>query len=241
MQFLEDSKLIHFDEPSHKYTIGDQEFISATTFIKSFSEGFDKDGSILKRCAAKENIPEAELKARWAKKGEDAGVYGTFFHQCVEHFLNTGKIRKNEHYQTLSKFKDEVKFRGKVYSEVVLFDKDLGISGTSDLVQIIDNKIVQVHDIKTNEKPPTDYSFGRRMMRPVSHLNDSKLSHYFLQISLYLYLLSSKYGYSIGPNNYIFWLNRKKEQLERIKVELKLTEVVDMIGCFMYAKANKNA
>jgi hypothetical protein len=128
-------------------------------------------------------------------------------------------------------------FKGQLFSEVILFDDSLYISGTSDFVQIIDNKIIQVHDLKTNEKQPTDYSFGRKMKYPIEHLNDSKLMHYFLQISLYLYILSSKYNYEIGDNNFIFWANRKKNAITKIPVELKIQEIMDMIAHYTYQKS----
>jgi hypothetical protein len=237
MKFLDDSKKIHFDEPTHVYSVNGNRCISATQFIEKFQNKFDEDGSILKRKAEQAGISESKLQKQWDDKKNKAGDYGTLFHANIENYINTGKIKKNKYSNIIRHFSDTFKFRGDLFSEVVLFDEELLISGTCDLVQIIDNKIVQCHDFKSNEKPISDFSFGKRMLPPVQHLNDSKLNRYFLQISLYLYLLSTKYGYEIGENNFIFWLNRRKEELQKIPVQLKINEIMLMIAHYSYQKS----
>lgn len=235
-KFIEDSLLIQFDEPTHKYTLNGQECISVTTFIDKFKIPFDESGALLTKCALKEGVSESVLKKRWNDKGTKAGIIGNKIHESIEYYINTGKIRKNKYSLLVEEF-SKLKFKGKLFSEVILFDESLLISGTSDLVQIIDNKIVQVHDIKSNEKCPTDYSYGQYMKYPISHLPAGKLILYELQISLYLYLLSSKYGYEIGPNNFIFWTNRKKNIIKQIPVTLRINEITDMIAYYTYMKS----
>lgn len=237
MQFLEDRKKIRFDEEAHQYWLNDKLCISVTQFINKFHNEFDADGSILARKAKEAGISEDKLQKQWKDKAAKAGVFGTNLHKSMEYFINTGKVRKNKYTNTIKHFSENFRFQGKLFPEVMLFDEDLLISGTCDVVQIIDNKIVQCHDFKSNEKPLSDFSFGRKMLPPVQYLNDSKLNLYFLQISLYLYLLSSKYGYEIGPNNFIFWLNRKKERFEPIPVQLKINEIINMIAHYSYEKS----
>lgn len=235
-QFIEDSKLVQFDAPTHKYTINGKELISTTTFIDLFKEKFDESGALLKKCALKEGVSERVLKKRWNDKGDKARKIGHKIHECIENYLKTGKIKKNKYTPLVNEF-SKLKFKGKLFSEVRLFDESLLISGTSDLVQIIDDKMVQVHDLKSNEKCPTDYSFGKMMKYPIQHLPAGKIILYELQISLYLYLLSSKYGYQIGPNNFIFWTDRKKNEIKQIPVTLRIEEITDMIAYYSYQKS----
>lgn len=237
MKFIEDAKRINFDEARHVYTQDKNELISVTKFISHFANEFDADGSILLRKSAELKISPEALRKQWDDKRDKASEYGTGLHKSIEYYLNTSKIRRNEYSDIIKKFKENFKFKGELFSEVMLYDLDIGICGTADLVQVIDNKIVQIHDFKTNEKPLSDYSFGKKMLKPLTHLNDSKLTKYFLQISMYLYILSSKYGYEIGENNYLFWLNRKKREFEKIPIQLKMDEVVDIISHWMYRKA----
>lgn len=241
MKFIEDAKEIHFDEDKHVYTYQNQELISVTTFISRFANKFDEDGSMLANKAQKLGISKSQLQKQWDAKRDRAAKDGTFWHETIEHYLNTGKVRKNKFSHLVEEFKNFT-FRGKVFSEVLLSLPDIGLAGTSDIVQIIDDKIVQVHDFKVTEKRPSDFSYGKYMKEPISHLPDSKITKFSLQISLYMYILSVRYGYEIGDNNSIFWINRKKSAIERIPIELKLNEVIDMIAYYSYEKmlANTN-
>lgn len=235
MKFLEDAKLIQFDEPTHKYTFNGVELISATTFIDTFATKFDESGEILKRCALKEGVSEKELKKRWNDKGVKAASIGSKIHAGIEHYFNTGKIRKNKYTEIFKQFA-QYKYKGKLFSEIRIWDADIGICGTADLLEVLDNKIV-IRDFKTNEKKPTDYSFGKNMKYPISHLPDSKLTKYELQISLYLYILASKYNYEIGEGNCIYWINRKKNIIEEMPVTLRMDEITAMIAHYLYLKS----
>jgi len=238
-EFMKDAKSIKFDDASHTYKLDGKELISVTSFISLFSDGFDKDGSILTRCALKEGVSEKTLKKRWRDKGEKAAIAGKLWHKTAEDYISHKKIRKNKFTPIIQKFASEFQFKGQLFSECLLFDPELMISGTADIVQVIDNKIIQVHDFKVTEKKPSDYSFGKYMKPPISHLGDSKITKFSLQVSLYLYILSSRYGYEIGPNNNIFWINRKKNEIEKIPIELKMKEAVDMLASYSYTQSLK--
>ncbi len=235
MQFIEDAKKIQFDEAKHIYTYEGKELISVTSLIDLYKAPFDPTGEILISCAKKAGIPKSELKKQWEEKGDKAGKIGSLIHENVEHYIKTGKIKKNKYTKIIEQFA-ALKFRGKLYPESIIFDSDIGVAGTSDIIQIIDNKILQIHDIKTNEKKPTDYSFGKYMKPPLDHLPSGKLILYELQISLYLYLLSSKYGFQIGENHFIFWINRNKEEIVKIPIRLRIQEVIDLIADYVYTK-----
>ena len=236
-KFILDSKRISFDEKVHKYTLDGKELISVTTLISQFAEEFDKTGEILTKCAVREGVSEKVLQNKWRKKGELAATKGKLWHATAEEYIKTGKIRKNKFTPILTQFIRDFRFKGKLYPECILFDPELMISGTADLVQIIDNKICQIQDYKCLEKRPTDFGFKRTMLPPVSHLSDSKISKFSLQISFYLYILHSIYGYEIGDNNNIFWVDWQNDRIEKIPIELKLNEVVSMIAAYSYQKS----
>lgn len=236
-KFISDSKLIKFEEASHKYSLDGKELVSVTTLISKFSEGFDKTGEILTRCAAKEGVSEKVLQKRWRAKGELAASRGKLWHSTAEDYIRTGKIRKNKFTPILKQFINDFKLRGQLFPECVLYDPALMIGGMADLVQIIDGKICQIQDYKCLEKRPTDYSFGKNMLYPINHMGDSKITKFTLQINFYLYILHSVYGYEIGDNNNIFWVNWKKDRIEKIPIELKFNEIVSMIAHYSYEKS----
>lgn len=234
-KFITDVKKIRFDETEHKYWFGDKQLISVTTFIKEFTEEFDKTGAILKRCAAKEGIPPEELKARWKKKADDSCVVGTKFHEDAEHFIKTGEILNGENKDLIEKFKLINHPKGKVFSETIVFDIDLGIAGMVDYIELYGNKIV-VKDFKTNSKCPDNYAYGKMMKPPLDFLPASKLSIYALQINIYLYLLSSNYGYEVGNDNCLYWIDRKKRDIKVIPISYSPENVISAISHWTYIK-----
>lgn len=234
--------VIHFDEASHTYTVkktGDR-LVSVSQLIHKYSNPFDPDGSILKKCAIKEGISEKELKARWDKKRDDSCDRGTSFHKQAEHFINTGEIQDGPDKDILEKFSKVFiqKKNSKIYSEVLLYSIEDGICGTTDFIEYFPNdNIAGVRDFKTNEKL-TNWGFkGQRMLPPLNHLQDSKISIYSLQLSTYSYLLD-KLGYWIDDKNMcLYWVNPKKRIIEIIPIPYLRKEVIMMLEDF---KKNKN-
>ncbi|MEK6878587.1 MAG: hypothetical protein AABY22_03215 [Nanoarchaeota archaeon] len=144
-------------------------------------------------------------------------------------------LLKNRRFENFVK---EFKFQGDIYIEKKVFSDEIGLCGTVDFTEIIDNKIVNIKDFKTNEKMPNDYSFGRRMNYPLENLWDSNLTKYSLQISIYLYLLSEKFNLKIGDDNCLFWINYKKQEVKKIPVQYMKTEVINMISHYISEKSD---
>lgn len=233
MKFISDQKLVEFNEKDHIYKYNGQILKSITEFISSFSDGFDSDGSILKRKAQQLGMSEKKLKKQWSDKGEKTSKLGTFFHKSIEHYFNTGKIKKDKFADIVKMFSEEYKFKGQIFSECRVFSPSLGLCGTSDVVNLIDNTI-NIMDFKCTEKPIDDWSFNRKFNVPIQHLNDSKLNKYTLQLSFYAYILNLEYGLNIGDNHCLFRIDPKKRQIQRIPIVLKTNEVIDMIGFKMF-------
>jgi len=236
-KFIEDQKLIKFSEKDHKYLLNGRECISVTTFIKEyFAQRFDESGAILSKCAIKEGVSEKQLKKRWENKRDRAGLFGKNLHSNLEYFIKTGKIKQNKFAAAIKYFKDNYKFDGDLYAEALLFNESLLISGTCDLISIKDN-IATVSDFKSNAKGISTYSFGKYMKYPLSTIPDAPFYHYQLQISIYLYLLCSKYGYIPSNDNCIFWLDRKKNEFKRIPVEYRQEDVINCFSHYTYIKS----
>lgn len=238
MDLLQNKSEVSFDPEKHRYITDDgKELLPVTRFLSFFTNDFDPDNSILNRCSAREGIPPEVLKKRWEEKGRKSREIGHKFHENIEHYINTGKIRKNKFTNLVREF-SKIKFQGKLYSELIVHDSNIGLSGTIDIAELIDDKILQIKDFKVVEKPITDYSFGQKMKPPLEYLWDSKLSRYSLQISIYLYLLSEKFNLQIGPDNCLFWVNLKKQNITKIPVKYMKEEVINMISYYMASKSN---
>ena len=133
-----DQDKIYFDDDTHSYFSKETgtRLISPTTIIKKYSAPFDPDGSILKRCAAKEGITPEELNAKWKKLGADSIVKGHSVHDSFEQYIKTGEIVIDGNEDIIQDFKEKVKTEGELYPEVTLFSLEYGIAGRTDLVEI---------------------------------------------------------------------------------------------------------
>jgi hypothetical protein len=80
-----------------------------------------------------------------------------------------------------------------IYPELLVYLKSAGICGQSDLVEIVNGQ-VHITDYKTNKKiETTSYvnweGMSKRMLAPMSHLDDCHINHYALQLSIYMYII----------------------------------------------------
>lgn len=236
-QFIKDQDKIVFEPIKHKYSINGKELMSVTQFIDLFTNPFDPTGEILIRCAQKEGMTPKALKKIWNQKGTKGANRGTKWHKSIEYYLLNNKIRKNKVTDLVKYFRDNFgEFGGDIYPEVRAFSQEVGICGTTDVCQIIDNKVLNIFDWKSNKKID-DWSFGKKMKYPLEHVNDSKLQRYTIQVQIYSYLLCSKYGYVPGNDNCIFWVDQKKRQITKIPINIDYSNVMNMFSFYLYNKS----
>lgn len=228
------SKEIAFDPVEHKYTEikTGKELISVTTLISKFKQEFDKDGSIIKRCAEREGISVEEMKNQWEKVKLEACIRGTSFHEQVEQFIKTGNIVDGPDKDIVEKFA-KIKFHGELKSEQVVYSLKDYIAGTVDLIEINPDKSINILDFKTNKELKKKSFFDRKkrrfsyMLPPVQHLQDCSFNNYQLQLNLYAYLLEEK-GFWIDTLT-ILYINPKTRDVEIHDVQEMRKEIKQII------------
>jgi hypothetical protein len=194
---------IHFEEINHKYTLLNDPslgFISCTEFVESFFEPFEP-----KRIANKlvNNIPKYQdrtvdsLIKEWEKAAQD----GTAVHKEMEAYINSNIVpNSSKGLQGIEWFKKYDNNSSFDYlTEVIIYNKQLGIAGTIDLLSY--NPIRNTYSIidwKTNKKIDKNSYNGKTGIKPPSYgLMDCKYTLYSLQISLYRYILENNYGLNV--------------------------------------------
>lgn len=220
---------IHFDEPSHTYTRADNGdvLISVSTLIGKYKPPFDPDGSILVRCAEKKGVTPAELNAEWEKTKVDACDRGTLFHSQVEEYIKTKKVPDGPDKDIVESFA-KMKFKGKLFSEVLIYSLEDMIAGTADLIELLPNNQFNLYDFKTNKKLEKYSIWGKRMLYPISHIFDCNFNAYQLQLSLYAYLLEEK-GFWVKKME-IFYVNPKTRELEVHPIKNMRNDVLKLIN-----------
>jgi hypothetical protein len=83
-----------------------------------------------------------------------------------------------------------------------IFDEDIKICGTIDMVYLSEDGTLRLHDWKASKEIKTNEpvaNFRRFATTPcLRHIPDLNYWHYVLQLNSYKYLLESKYGYKVS-------------------------------------------
>jgi len=202
---------IIFEEESHKYSSVDAaekiEWVSVTTLVAKYKEHFDgkaiAEKSSKKKLSKWFGIAPNEIQRIWKKESDRACGLGTFYHkQREDELLGLNTITRGNEILPLFqpivnekgyKVAPEQRLNPGIYPEHMCYLKSTGICGQSDLVEVYDGK-VHITDYKTNKEIQMN-SFvnwegvSKKMLRPLTHIEDCHINHYSLQLSIYLYTI----------------------------------------------------
>jgi ATP-dependent exoDNAse (exonuclease V) beta subunit len=191
---------VKFNKKTHKYKVNKKTLISVTQFVHLFFKPFDK--KIAKYVAASrklkgEDVTAKDVRAEWNKSAED----GTAVHEEIQKFIlrqlefkdvKLPKAMKGVEYFV----KDVAPAMLKCTPEMMLYDTEYGIAGTTDLVvfQLRGNlMVVHIIDWKTN-KDIKMWGSRKGTHELTKHLDDCHLEQYTLQLSVYAWLLQRQYN-----------------------------------------------
>lgn len=218
--------MIQFDEKEHKYTKDNVEYISVTTLISRYVPNWDPKGEITARCAIKNGITPREQADLWEQKANIAADYGTEIHSFADSILKGSNIDYNLLLPLHKLIIDICKELKKEYlsSEKIIWDEDLLIAGTVDLLTQDKEGNITIWDWKTNEKPiEIDNKYNKYLLPPLDKVPNNNYYKYALQLSLYRYLLEIQKQKVIGIKLIHLTNNSFKEiTLPYLKEEVEL-------------------
>jgi len=224
----------YHDEP-HKYYVGGKELISVTTLIHRYQEDFDEEyWSKVK--SEQLGVPQFEIKRAWRFINKKGTIKGSGIHDYAENlFLN--KVFPYPKQQILEEFgfdpvlpeykitKKHVdnfhrNVQGKlipVRTEMILYDKESLIGGMLDILFYnVKTGEYQIWDHKTNKE--LTLKTERRLKNKLYILDDSDLTIYSLQLSMYKYIIEKNTGIKLGKS-YIVWYSHNNSNYEIIQTK----------------------
>ena len=241
-------KGIEFHEEEHFYTLHNYRFgISATSLIETYSQKFDSD-SISQMVANKRGISQQDVLNEWKKENEFSCIKGSCIHLKAQSlWMNTNyeidyntidetvdKNRLKKEYDIMSKqainfYNDYKDMYDMIQDEFIVWSKEFDIAGSID--GIMYNKYTQqccILDFKSNKDLQFESKYHKKMKIPLHKLDDVNGQHYYIQLSIYKYLIE-KYTNIKVDELFIVYFNINANDYEIIPIPYLKEEVIKIL------------
>lgn len=246
LKVLKDSfKDFQFFEDGHYYECkGKKVGISATRLIEEYANEFNAE-EMSEKVANKENRSVEEILAEWKYKADFACSKGTTCHEFAQ-FLWSGQdwniidFDSSIEYQMavtkIQKQATQFKLDYKQHLEHLIDELPIG-SEEFDIASCVDhlfyNKLtggLVLVDYKTNSLMSgyNKKAYKKAMKVPLSHLNDDALHHYYIQLSIYKYLIEKYTGLKVDEM-FIVYMSENIENYEIIDIPYLKEEVEEIL------------
>ena len=234
-----------FEEDHHYEFKGQRVGMSVTRLIEDYTNEFDAE-AVAEKVAIKQNKTIQEVLDEWQEKNKWACKKGSMCHEFAQklwkhNFIidfggSIGKgctFENHQQYDDASKIADQaIKFHNDyVHRLEHLSDEFVIGSEEYDIASAIDHLFINkltgglvLVDYKTNSDIHKTEKYAKNMKVPLSHLKDYTLNHYFIQLSIYKYLVE-KYTNLKIEEMFIVYFSENIENYEIIEIPYLKDEV----------------
>lgn len=245
LKILKDSfKDFVFYEDGHYYECkGKRVGISVTTFIHEFCTEFDTEG-MAEKVANRDGKTIQQVLDEWAYKRDFSCEKGTTCHEWSQSLWSGAKYKpllydeSKEYMSALINIRSQaVNFKNDYENILEHLIDELPIGSEEyDIASCVDhlfyNKLtggLVLVDYKTNSLMDgyNKKAYKKAMKVPLSHINDDALHHYYIQLSIYKYLIEKYTGLKVDEM-FIVYMSENIENYEIIDIPY-LKEEVEMI------------
>ena len=213
---------IEFIEKGHQYKVANDDacYTSVTTFVHTHFPKFNADMIIKSMMNGKNWVPghkywgktAEEIKAGWSSNG--AATAGTNLHYQIECFMNNSCLllpythkELLESYLLRSTPYDEVEWGFFIQfiadfphlrpyrTEWVVYDDDVKISGSIDMVYENEDGTLSIYDWKRSKEISSTNNYKKfAYTQCIKHIPHTNFWHYALQLNTYKTILENKYN-----------------------------------------------
>ena len=238
-----------FFEKDHHYEFkGKRVGISATRLIEEYANEFNQQ-EIAEKVAIKDNKTIQEVLSEWEYKNKFACEKGTTCHEFAQSLWSGEEYNEllfdgsTEYINAVNKIQCQAKQFKKDYQEILehLFDELPIGSEEYDIASCVDhlfyNKLtggIVLVDYKTNSilKGYNDDAKNRRytkkMKIPLNKIEDDSLHHYYIQLSIYKFLIEKYTGLKIDEM-FIVYFSENIDNYEIIEISYLKKEVEEIL------------
>lgn len=232
-----------FFEQDHHYEYkGKRVGISVTRLIEEYTQEFDSQG-VAEKVALKQNKSVQEVLDEWKYKNKFACEKGSTCHEFAQSRWS-GEVWQEKHFDGSEEYEKAVEiiqwqaneFRidykdrlEHLADEFVIGSEEYDIASAIDHIFI--NKLtggLVLVDYKTNSDIHKNERYAKNMKVPLSHLKDTTLNHYAIQLSIYKYIVE-KYTNLKFEDMFIVWFSENIDNYQIIEVPYLKNEVIKIL------------
>ena len=232
-----------FYKNDHHYEYkGQRVGMSVTRLIEEYTQEFDSQ-AVAERVALKQNKSVQEVLDEWEYKNKFACEKGSTCHEFAQslwsgneyifkefdnsegYFIATELITTqacnfhNDYEDRLEHLADEFVIGSEEYDIASAIDHLFINKLTGGLVLV---------DYKTNSDIHKNERYAKNMKVPLSHLKDFTLNHYYIQLSIYKYIVE-KYTNLKIEEMFIVWFSENIDNYEIIEIPYLKKEVEEIL------------
>jgi hypothetical protein len=205
----------------------DSKYTSVTTWNHKHFPKFDADAVIEHMFKSKSWGPEhkywgmssQQIKTSWKSNGDAVSGAGTNLHERIENFMNDGRFQfhytNKELYEIYKsnynkKVDEQLEWEYFIHfvrdhpelkpyrTEWMIFDEDLKLAGSIDMVYENPDGTLSIYDWKRSKDISKVNNWNKFATNPlICHMPDSNFWHYTLQLNTYKSILERKYDKKI--------------------------------------------
>lgn len=241
-----------FEEDHHYEYKGQRVGISVTRLIEEYCNEFDAE-TIAEKVAAKENKTIQEVLNEWEYKNKFACEKGSTCHEYAQSLWSGNEYNEllfdgsMEYINAVNKIQNQAKQFYKDYQDRLEHLADEFVIGSEeyDIASAIDHIFINkltgglvLVDYKTNSDIHKSEKYAKNMKVPLTHLKDFTLNHYYIQLSIYKYLVE-KYTSLKFEEMFIVYFSENIDNYEIIPVPYLYKEVKNILELRRSAKMAK--
>lgn len=237
-----------FPEDHHYEFKGQRVGISVTRLIEDYANDFQRD-LIAERCAKRDNKSMQAVLDEWDYKNQFACTKGSDGHNFAQSLWSKEEYEEDlfddstEFKKALIKIKAQARNFYEDYKEVLehLYDEFVIGSEEYDIASAIDHLFINkltgglvLVDYKTNSilkgynDDGKNTKYAKPMKPPLHHIKDITLNHYYIQLSIYRYLLE-KYTTLKVDEMFIVYFSENIDNYEIIEIPYMKNEVIKIL------------
>ena len=232
-----------FYSQDHHYEYkGQRVGISVTKLIEDYTNEFDYE-AVAEKVAIKSGKKQQEVLDEWEYKNKFSCEKGSTCHEFAQSRWS-GEVWQEKHFDGSKEYERAVEIiQGQanefridykdrlehLADEYVIGSEEYDIASAIDhlFINKLTNGLVLV-DYKTNSDIHKTEKYAKNMKVPLAHLKDYTLNHYYIQLSIYKYLVE-KYTNLKIEEMFIVWFSENIENYEIIEIPYLEKEVKNIL------------